>query len=105
MEGIDNEMSDLEQRVRQALDMQGQQFHDVIDQLQVQVIAAEGELVSVRWAGQQEVLISIHENGVDQGLRGTVRYEFGGKVSKPPMYDGTFRDPSTINSWVLRMND
>src|SRR5271170_7991242 len=71
MEGTENIMSEMEQRVRQALDVQGQQFHDVFEQLQARIRATEEELTNARLAGQQEVPVSNNENGADQGLRGT----------------------------------
>jgi Ty3 transposon capsid-like protein/Zinc knuckle len=105
MEGTSNPMSGMEQHIQEVLAHQGQQFRGVLEQLQARLSAQEEELRNARLAGQREVPVSSHESGPDQGFRGTARYGYGGKVSKPPTYDGRIRDPSTINSWVLRMDD
>ena len=108
MEGTSNTMSaaEFEQQVRDALDVQGRQFHEVFEQLQARMQATEAELASARLAGQQNVPLSNNENGADQGFRGTAtRNGYAGKVSKPPTYDGKTRDPSRIHSWILRMED
>lgn len=107
MEGTSSmSAAELEQQVRDALAVQGQQFHDVFEQLQARIQATEQELASARLAEQRNVPISDNENGADQGFRGTAtRNGYAGKVSKPPTYDGKTRDPSRIHSWILRMED
>src|SRR5271154_1051431 len=107
MEGTSNmSATEFEQHVRDALDIQGRQFHEVFEQLQARMQATEAELASARLAGQQNVPLSNNENGADQGFRGTAtRNGYAGKVSKPPTYDGKTRDPSRIHSWILRMED
>jgi hypothetical protein len=104
MEGNSNEMPGLEERVREVLNLQAQTFQNAFDTMQGRLNAQEEELRNARLAGQQEVPTSTHENGTDQGFRGTTR-RYVGKVAKPPTYNGRIRDPSTINTWVLRMDD
>jgi len=53
MEGTSNmSATEFEQHVRDALDIQGRQFHEVFEQLQARMQATEVELASARLAGQ-----------------------------------------------------